>query len=197
MLAVFPPALTSALTTPTPRATRRDAIGLVTAAAGSTLLGTPGLARPAAATGAAAKLALPTLGLGAWAWGDTLFWGYDSKKDGDLAEVFDYAVDQGITFFDTAEVYGLGRSETLLGEFAARSAASDKIQVATKFAALPWRVKAGDVLEAAKKSTDRLGRPIDLCAHATLPWPRCACHAPTADLARPECHAATATLRSC
>jgi pyridoxine 4-dehydrogenase len=118
-------------------------------------------AAPAPST-AASKLVLPRLGLGAWAWGDTLFWGYDEKKDGELQEVFDYAVDKGITFFDTAEVYGLGRSEQLLGQFAARNPNGDQIQVATKFAALPWRTKPGDVLEAAKRSTDRLGRPIDL-----------------------------------
>ena len=67
-----------------------------------------------------------------------------------------------MTFFDTAEVYGLGRSETLIGQFAAQHPRGDSITVATKFAALPWRTKPGDVLEAAKKSTERLGRPIDL-----------------------------------
>jgi len=150
--------ITVALTGPTPRTTRRDAVGLATAAAAGSVLAPLSPVRAAGVT----KLVPPPLGLGAWAWGDTLFWGYDQSKDGDLAEVFDYAVEQGITFFDTAEVYGLGRSETLLGQFAARSPASDKIQVATKFAALPWRTKPGDVLEAAKRSTDRLGRPIDL-----------------------------------
>jgi len=108
------------------------------------------------------KLVLPRLGLGAWAWGDTLFWGYDDKKDNELAEVFDYSVSKGVKLFDTAEVYGLGRSETLLGQFAARNPAASDIEVATKFAALPWRTKPGDVLEAAKRSTERLGRPIDL-----------------------------------
>lgn len=88
--------------------------------------------------------------------------GYDAKNDGALSDVFDYAMDHGTTFFDTAEVYGFGRSEELLGKFAARHPQSDKVQVATKFAALPWRTKPKDVLEAAKKSTDRLGRPIDL-----------------------------------
>jgi hypothetical protein len=143
---------------------RRDAIYLAGAStAGLVLPDTP--AAIAAPTSVAKdKLIVPRLGLGAWAWGDTLFWGYDKDKDGELAEVFDYAVDKGVTFFDTAEVYGLGRSETLLGQFAAHHPKGDSIQVATKFAALPWRTKPGDVLEAAKRSTDRLGRPIDLCA---------------------------------
>lgn len=34
--------------------------------------------------------------------------------------------------------------------------------IATKFAALPWRSKPTDVLDAARRSTDRLGRKIDL-----------------------------------
>jgi len=33
-------------------------------------------------------ISLPPIGLGAWAWGDSIFWGYDKKNDGDLAEVF-------------------------------------------------------------------------------------------------------------
>ena len=146
-------------------ATRRNALQSVAGAglSGLILPSTPTVASEALPlSSTSSRLVLPRLGLGAWAWGDTLFWGYDQKKDGELAEVFDYAVDKGVTFFDTAEVYGLGRSEKLLGEFAARNPAGDKIQVATKFAALPWRTKAADVVEAAKRSTDRLGRPIDL-----------------------------------
>lgn len=154
--------------------TRRKALELAGLGASGTLLGSGGPAvaavdgaSTASSTAAAAlsggKLALPAIGLGAWAWGDSLFWGYDPKKDGELQDVFDYAVSNGCTLFDTAEIYGFGRSESLLGKFIARNptAASD-VQVATKFAALPWRTKANDVLEAAKKSTDRLGRPIDL-----------------------------------
>ena len=76
--------------------------------------------------------------------------------------MFDYAVENGCSLFDTAELYGLGRSETLLGNFIERNADARAVQVATKFAALPWRTKASDVVEAAKRSTDRLGRPIDL-----------------------------------
>lgn len=102
---------------------------------------------------------VPTVGLGTWAWGDSVFWKYDPKNDGQLRDVFDYAADQGILFWDTAELYGLGRSESLLGQF---SAGNPNIQIATKFAALPWRTKASDVVEAAKRSTYRLGRPIDL-----------------------------------
>ncbi len=141
--------------------TRREALALGASLPLATALPSGATAADASST-SYTRLALPRLGLGAWAWGDSLFWGYDKSEDGALSDAFDFAVESGVRFFDTAEVYGLGRSETLLGQFAARSPASSEIVVATKFAALPWRTKPADVLEAAKKSTERLGRPIDL-----------------------------------
>jgi hypothetical protein len=116
----------------------------------------------AASTG---KITLPPLGLGAWAWGDTLFWGYDKQKDSELREVFDFAVENNLAFFDTAELYGLGRSESLLGQFRDASKPDDaaKVSIATKFAALPWRTKREDVVKACKASVKRLGgKPIDI-----------------------------------
>lgn len=84
---------------------------------------------PAVATttsSSSSPLTLPPLGLGAWAWGDSLFWGYDPRKDDELKEVFDYAVSKN-AFFDTAEAYGLGRSEELLGKF--RNAAQKRREI--------------------------------------------------------------------
>lgn len=57
----------------------------------------------------AGQIELPPMGVGAWAWGDSLFWGYDKKNDDDLKEVFDYAVRNSksrTALFDTAELYG-------------------------------------------------------------------------------------------
>jgi pyridoxine 4-dehydrogenase len=121
------------------------------------------------ATASAIKVApvgieFPPLGLGAWAWGDSLFWGYNPKNDEELNKVFDYAVENSkskTTLFDTAEVYGFGRSEKLIGDFSKKYDPS-KIQVATKFAAVPFRTKPDDVVKACEKSVERLGRPIDL-----------------------------------
>mmetsp|Transcript_50423 Transcript_50423/g.107390 ORF Transcript_50423/g.107390 Transcript_50423/m.107390 type:complete len:409 (+) Transcript_50423:101-1327(+) len=112
-------------------------------------------------------LSLPPLGLGAWAWGDSIFWGYDRKNDEDLREVFDYALAKDLAFFDTAELYGLGRSEELLGKFRKEGCATkeeeEKVVIASKFAALPWRTKREDVVKACEASVKRLGgRPIDL-----------------------------------
>jgi pyridoxine 4-dehydrogenase len=111
------------------------------------------------------KLALPPMGLGAWAWGDSLFWGYDKKNDEELHKVYDYAVSSssGPVLFDTAEIYGFGRSESLLGDFGQQNGAStDKVLIASKFAAFPFRTKAQDVVKACEASVQRLKRPIDL-----------------------------------
>ena len=111
-------------------------------------------------TPAATPLSLPPLGLGAWAWGDSLFWGYNPKNDDDLKEVFDYALSKNLAFFDTAELYGIGRSESLLGKFRKECKTAEdlnKVQIASKFAALPWRTKREDVVKACKASVKRLG----------------------------------------
>ncbi|KAJ6685103.1 hypothetical protein OIU79_015222 [Salix purpurea] len=79
---------------------------------------------------------------------------------------FDSSVDCGITFFDTAEVYGSGllfgaiNSETLLGRFIEDRKLKDpevEVAVATKYAALPWRLGRQSVLAVLKESLDRLG----------------------------------------
>jgi pyridoxine 4-dehydrogenase len=103
------------------------------------------------------------MGLGCWAWGDSLFWGYNPKQDTDLQEVFDYAITKSApVLFDTAEIYGFGRSETLLGEFSKTTKEGDTI-IATKFAALPFRTKPENVVKACQASVNRLGgKPIDL-----------------------------------
>jgi pyridoxine 4-dehydrogenase len=89
-----------------------------------------------------------------------------------LRQVFDNAVrnTSSPTLLDTAEVYGFGRSETLIGQFS-KAYPMDQVQVATKFAALPWRTKATDVVKACEQSLVRLGRPIDLYQiHFPGPW---------------------------
>ncbi len=58
------------------------------------------------------NIELPTLGIGTWAWGDSLFWGYGSDYgEKEVRDAFETAIREGVTFFDTAEVYGLGQSE--------------------------------------------------------------------------------------
>ncbi len=95
------------------------------------------------------------LGIGTWSWGDQLFWNYGQQYGpNEVKEAFTAAVEAGITFFDTAEVYGLGLSETLLGQFMQESGA--KVDIATKFGPLPWRLFGDSVKEALDKSLQRL-----------------------------------------
>jgi aryl-alcohol dehydrogenase-like predicted oxidoreductase len=64
------------------------------------------------------------------------------------------AISAGITLFDTAEVYGLGKSEELLGQFARETTVP--IIIATKFAPLPWRFQQQAVADALTASLKRL-----------------------------------------
>ena len=66
------------------------------------------------------------IGLGCWAIGSE--WGDVSEND--AREVLKTSLDQGINFFDTADVYGDGRSEKFVGELIKLT--SEKIYVATK-----------------------------------------------------------------
>ncbi len=103
-------------------------------------------------------LRVTPLGLGVWQWGDTMMWGYGKGYgDADLRPVFDVTLDTGINFIDTAEIYGRGRSETLLGQFIQQSGTRDRLVVATKFAPLPWRLSPGRLLHALHDSLNRLG----------------------------------------
>ncbi len=110
------------------------------------------------------------LGIGTWAWGDGLYWGYGRGYGAaDLHQAFDETVRAGINFFDTAEVYGMGKSETFLGEFlrAAENAQNapirDGAHIATKFFPLPWRLTRGQVVRALRGSLKRLGlQRVDL-----------------------------------
>ena len=67
------------------------------------------------------------IGFGAWAIGGS--WG--NVNDQDSYAALNRAVDLGINFFDTADVYGNGHSETLLGRLR-RERASENIYIATK-----------------------------------------------------------------
>jgi len=136
-------------------------VGGATTAAGLWL---PSAPVQAADSTIAPSIKLPPIGMGAWAWGDSIFWKYDKKEDDELRRVFDYAVEKTTSpvLFDTAELYGFGRSEKLIGQFS-KSYPPDKVQIASKFAAFPFRTKAESVVKACQASVDRLqGRPIDL-----------------------------------
>jgi aryl-alcohol dehydrogenase-like predicted oxidoreductase len=72
-------------------------------------------------------LEVSEIGFGLWAAGGDQ-WG--STEDGEILSAIDYALDQGVNFYDTADVYGGGHSERLLGR--AMQGRRDRFIVATK-----------------------------------------------------------------
>ncbi|MEM1391850.1 MAG: aldo/keto reductase [Cyanobacteria bacterium P01_H01_bin.150] len=106
--------------------------------------------------------------LGTWAWGDKLFWSYGNEYGSEQVEqAFNAAIEAGTTFFDTAEVYGLGLSEELLGQFMKKT--DKQVQIATKFGPLPWRFSAESVSEALTESLKRL--QVEQIALYQVHWP--------------------------
>ncbi len=109
-------------------------------------------------------------GIGTWAWGDRLYWGFGrGYQEADIKDAFQWLLNCGIRFFDTAEVYGQGKSEEMLGRFIAET--DQPVQVATKFMPLPWRLSRKALLRALRNSLKRLGlTSVDLYQmHMPLP----------------------------
>jgi len=95
------------------------------------------------------------IGIGTWAWGDKMVWSYGKGyTDVDINEAFDIATNGGVNFIDTAEIYGKGISETLIGRFLKET--SSDVVVATKFMPYPWRVTARSLRKALVRSLKRL-----------------------------------------
>ncbi len=100
---------------------------------------------------------ISTMGLGTWAWGDRLFWGYGGSYDiEDVCQAFVASLAGGINFIDTAEVYGQGNSERIIGEILRESGAN--VIIATKFQPFPWRLSRAAFIKALRASLKRLGR---------------------------------------
>jgi aryl-alcohol dehydrogenase-like predicted oxidoreductase len=60
-----------------------------------------------------------------------MMWGRGADEDASMA-MMDRSIDAGINFFDTANVYGRGISETVVGKWFAKSGKRDGIVLATK-----------------------------------------------------------------
>ncbi len=108
------------------------------------------------------------IGLGAWQWGDRLVWGYgQTHTDKELRESFDVSLNLGVRFIDTAEIYGSGYSERLLGKFLKET--EQPVLVATKFFPWPWKITKGFIPRALKGSLERIGvEAVDLYQ---IHWP--------------------------
>jgi aryl-alcohol dehydrogenase-like predicted oxidoreductase len=113
------------------------------------------------------------MGVGAMAWGDRIFWGYGrGYGEADVKAAYETSLEAGITFIDTAEIYGQGVSEILLGGFLRelpRPTDRPPIVVATKFFPYPWRFFKGSLKQALQASLKRL--QLDKVDLYQVHWP--------------------------
>lgn len=116
--------------------------------------------------------AVSEIGIGTWQLGGTE-WG--DVPEAEALDTLAAAADAGVTFIDTADIYGLGRSESLIGRFLKGRPDKDRFTVATKLGRHPepgW--PANFTREAVRKHTEdslrRLGVDvIDLTQTHSLP----------------------------
>jgi aryl-alcohol dehydrogenase-like predicted oxidoreductase len=97
---------------------------------------------------------------------------YSGRDDGESLATLELALESGVTFFDTADMYGTGANEELLGRFLAGPGRRERVVLATKFgivrdpadpAARGYRGDAAYVKAACEASLRRLGvEVIDL-----------------------------------
>jgi aryl-alcohol dehydrogenase-like predicted oxidoreductase len=90
------------------------------------------------------------IGLGTWQLGAD--WGQVSDQD--AMAVLHAAVESGVTFLDTADVYGDGRSERIIGRFIAGNAGGG-VMVATKMGRRVEQVPENYTLDNFRAWTDR------------------------------------------
>ncbi|KQQ94358.1 aldo/keto reductase [Leifsonia sp. Leaf325] len=95
------------------------------------------------------------IGLGTWQLGAD--WGEVSETD--ARAVLAASVDAGVTFFDTADVYGDGRSESVIGAFLADNPGHD-ITVATKMGRRVDQLPENYVLANFREWTERSRRNL-------------------------------------
>jgi aryl-alcohol dehydrogenase-like predicted oxidoreductase len=95
------------------------------------------------------------VGLGTWQLGAD--WGEVSEHD--ARSVLEASVEAGVTFFDTADVYGDGRSETVIGRFLADHPDAG-VTVATKMGRRVDQVPENYVLDNFRAWTDRSRRNL-------------------------------------
>lgn len=94
------------------------------------------------------------VGIGTWQWGSKI-WGYlKTYSEHDLAQAFNKALELGLNFFDTAEIYGDGESERILGK-CLKDVRRDEIVIATKFS--PTKITEEGIRKSLENSLKRLG----------------------------------------
>jgi myo-inositol catabolism protein IolS len=108
---------------------------------------------------------ISAVGLGTWQWGSREWgWGRLYRKQ-DVLDAFRKALELGINFIDTAELYGRGKSEEIIGE--AVQGYRDEVVIATKV--WPLNLTYRGVLRAAERSLRRLR--VDVIDLYQVHWP--------------------------
>jgi aryl-alcohol dehydrogenase-like predicted oxidoreductase len=97
-------------------------------------------------------ISVPALGIGTNRWNS----GAPDQERARLGDTLAAALDARMGFFDTAEIYHHGRSETALGEAARQD--GRPVLLASKFAPFRQRVTAAQFASALEKTLARLGR---------------------------------------
>ncbi|CPR13340.1 oxidoreductase [Mycobacterium bohemicum DSM 44277] len=93
------------------------------------------------------------IGLGTWQFGSRE-WGYgDGYASGAAGDIVRRALDSGVTLFDTAEVYGFGKSERILGE----ALGDRRAEVAVASKIMPVAPFPAVVKQRERASARRLG----------------------------------------
>jgi aryl-alcohol dehydrogenase-like predicted oxidoreductase len=93
------------------------------------------------------------VGLGTWQFGD----GWNEVAERDVRAILDTAVTSGVDFIDTADVYGDGRSERLIGRFLRefRTSPGERPTVATKIGRRGPQALGAFTLDNFREWTDR------------------------------------------
>jgi aryl-alcohol dehydrogenase-like predicted oxidoreductase len=107
---------------------------------------------------AGSKRAISPLGLGTWAWGDKATWGMDGYDSSygvhTIREAYACSIAAGVTLIDTAEVYGSGESERIIGRLLREDdALRESAVIATKFMPLPWKLSVGTALATSLRAS--------------------------------------------
>lgn len=110
----------------------------------------------------ASGLEVSALGVGTNKWGIRR-----RKNQAEITQTFRAALDAGLTFFDTAEVYTGGASERLLGECLGQD--KRPVVLASKFAPLPNRLSPHALMDALEASLSRLN--VDTIDLYYVHWP--------------------------
>lgn len=96
---------------------------------------------------------IPKIAMGAWAWGDAGKFGnvFGNKMTAeDFKPIFDEAIKNGLNLWDTAAVYAMGESESILGKFV-KNINRDDIIISTKFTP-----QIADVEVSAKEAVQKM-----------------------------------------